>query len=224
MAPPGVDGRYVPSLVAAPQDHAVPSSPVPDRNTHRRAVVHLLVPADLSDRLYHQLRDWFADDPQVMVAVERRRGDDRRRGDLGGPDGFERRSRDRRHLIAESTAAIEGLELPWLARRHAPRLRLVLSPVPVHPDGWDRSARDFVARARAGEPAALDELRLHHYARVRTAVERAVGGRRAADTTDEVFRVAFDRLMMPSAQSPAGFTQWLGAVTAEVTHHHGRTR
>lgn len=195
----------------------------PARKIHRRAVVYLLVPADLSDRLYHQLRDWFADDEQIMVAVERRCGD-RRQGDVGGPDGRERRTADRRSVAAESTAATEGLELPRAARRHAHRLRLVLSPVPVHPDGWDREAREFLTRARCGEAAALDELRLHHYPQVRSAVERAVGGRRAAGATDEVFDVAFDRLMAPSAQSPAGFTQWLGAVTSEVTRGRWHVR
>lgn len=202
----------------------MPTASTAVRKLHRRAVVHLLVPADLPDRVYHQLRDWFADDAQIMVAVERRAGGDRRQGDVGGPAGFERRAGDRRAIPTESTAATECLELPRSARRHAGRLRLVLSPVPVHPDGWDREAREFVARARAGEASALDELRLHHYPQVRSAVERAVGGRRAAGATDEVFRVAFDRLMAPSAQSPAGFTQWLGAVTTEVTRGQWHVR
>jgi hypothetical protein len=179
--------------------------------------VHLVVPADLPDRVYHQLRDWFADDPQVMVAVERRAGTDRRRAITEWTEGIERRVAERRAVLPESTAAMEGLELPWAAQRHADRLRLVLSPVPVHPEGWDDEARGFVARARAGETSALDELRLHHYPQVRSAVERAVGRRRAAATTDEVFSVAFDRLLGPSTQPPSGFTQWLGAVTTDVT-------
>ncbi len=187
---------------------------------YRRAVVHCLIPADLGDRFYRPLRDWFDGDSQITVSVERRAGADRRQAGGTMPVGEERRTgEDRRDAqrYRESTAALEGLDLPWAARRHATDLRLVLSPVPVHPAGWDAEARDLVARARAGERGALDVLWLHHYDRVRHHVERAVGERRAGASTDEVFRVAFDRLLTEGTDVPDGFTQWLASVATEVT-------
>lgn len=187
---------------------------------YRRAVVHCLIPVELADRLYRPLRDWFEGDAQITVSVERRAGADRRQAPGAAPAAGERRSGgDRRDAerYHESTAALEGLDLPWAARRHAGDLKLVLSPVPVHPAGWDAEARDLVARARAGERGALDVLWLHHYDRVRHHVERAVGERRASASTDEVFRVAFDRLMTDGTEVPAGFTQWLASVATEVT-------
>jgi len=187
---------------------------------YRRAVVHCLIPAELGDRLYRPLRDWFEGDSQITVSVDRRAGADRRRGAGAAPDGAERRSGESRRdaeRYRESTGAIEGLDLPWAARRHAGDLKLILSPVPVHPAGWDAEAREIVARARAGERAALDVLWLHHYDRVRHQVERAVGERRAGASTDEVFRVAFDRLLEPGTTVPTGFSKWLAAVATEVT-------
>lgn len=186
---------------------------------YRRAVVHCLIPTELADRLYRPLRDWFAEDTQITVSVERRAGTDRRQASAGAPDGVERRSGEDRRAVERyhvSNAALEGLDLPWSARRHADQLQLILSPVPVHPAGWDAEARELVARARAGERGALDVLWLHHYDRVRHQVERAVGERRAAASTDEVFRVAFERLMADGA-APAGFTKWLASVATEVT-------
>jgi len=193
---------------------------------YRRAVVYCLVPVDLADRHYHHLRDWFEDDSQITVAVERRAGRDRRQGDLGAPNGSERRSgADRRgERSRESTAAIEGLDLPWSVQRHAEQLRLVLSPVPVHPEGWDREAQEYITRARAGEVEMLEELYLHHYDRVRHQVERSVGERHSGAATEEVFQVALDRVMDPVTQTPTGFSRWLSALATDMTRGNWHVR
>jgi hypothetical protein len=60
-------------------------------------VIYCVIPQALADELYDKLTEYYKDDPNVKVIVDRREGPDRRRaaGDTG-PD--ERRQiRDRRH-------------------------------------------------------------------------------------------------------------------------------
>ncbi len=184
---------------------------------YRRAVVHLVVPSHLADKHYHGLREWFADDLEIAVVVEQRAGSDRRRGGDGPVDRERRSGADRREARNESTAEQEGLDLPWSARRHAHELRLILSPVPVHPSGWDQEAEDCIGRARSGEQNALDALYLHHYDRIRHQVEYAVGERHAAAMTEEVFRLAFERLLDPATDTGGHFGHWLGRLATEMT-------
>jgi hypothetical protein len=56
-------------------------------------VIYCVVPAALADELYDKLVAYYADDPNVTVIVDRRKGERRARGDNGGG---KRQLRDRR--------------------------------------------------------------------------------------------------------------------------------
>lgn len=56
-------------------------------------MIYCVVPAALADELYERLAAYYADDPNVTVIVDRRKGERRARGDAGG--GM-RQQRDRR--------------------------------------------------------------------------------------------------------------------------------
>ncbi|MGB2711782.1 MAG: hypothetical protein WBC33_09715 [Conexibacter sp.] len=55
-------------------------------------MIYSVVPASLADELYERLVDYYADDPDVTVIVDRRKGE-RRSGNGGGGN---RQLRDRR--------------------------------------------------------------------------------------------------------------------------------
>jgi len=56
-------------------------------------VIYCVVPQELAHELFDKLVDYYADDPNAQVIVDRRRGERRRCGPSGGGD---RRTRDRR--------------------------------------------------------------------------------------------------------------------------------
>jgi hypothetical protein len=56
-------------------------------------VIYCVVPQELADELYDKLVAYYADDPNVEVIVDRRKGERRERGSTGGG---ERAVRDRR--------------------------------------------------------------------------------------------------------------------------------
>jgi hypothetical protein len=57
-------------------------------------LIYCVVPAALADELYDKLVAYYADDPNVTVIVDRRKGERRTRG--GGDGGGKRQLRDRR--------------------------------------------------------------------------------------------------------------------------------
>ena len=57
-------------------------------------MIYCVVPEELAPELYDKLADYYADDPNVEVIIDRRRGE-RRTGD-GGPESDQRILRDRR--------------------------------------------------------------------------------------------------------------------------------
>jgi hypothetical protein len=56
-------------------------------------VIYCVVPQELADELYDKLVAYYADDPNVEVIVDRRKGERRERGATGGGG---RQVRDRR--------------------------------------------------------------------------------------------------------------------------------
>ncbi len=56
-------------------------------------MIYCVVPAALADELYDRLTAYYADDPNVSVIVDRRKGERRTRGESGGG---KRQVRDRR--------------------------------------------------------------------------------------------------------------------------------
>jgi hypothetical protein len=57
-------------------------------------MIYCVVPAALADELFDKLTAYYADDPNVTVIVDRRKGERRARG--GGDLGGKRKLRDRR--------------------------------------------------------------------------------------------------------------------------------
>lgn len=68
-------------------------------------MIYCVVPEPLADELFDKLTDYYADDPNVTVIVDRRRSSRRQRSSTGGG---QRSVRDRRR------ARVPG-ELPELA-------------------------------------------------------------------------------------------------------------
>lgn len=56
-------------------------------------MIYCVVPEPLADELFDKLNDYYADDPNVTVIVDRRRASRRERGSSGGGN---RQRRDRR--------------------------------------------------------------------------------------------------------------------------------
>jgi hypothetical protein len=57
-------------------------------------MIYSVVPEELADELYDRLVDYYKDDPNVKVIIDRRKGDRRRSGQ--GDGGEQREVRDRR--------------------------------------------------------------------------------------------------------------------------------
>jgi len=66
-------------------------------------VIYCVVPVELADELYDKLVSYYAENPDVTVIVDRRRGPDRRRE--AGQDGHDERrvTRDRRRARVTGT-------------------------------------------------------------------------------------------------------------------------
>ena len=70
-------------------------------------MIYCVVPQALADELYDKLVDYYKDDPNVKVIVDRRQGTDRRRGQ-DAPEGEKREVRDRRRSPLTGTAPSEA--------------------------------------------------------------------------------------------------------------------
>jgi hypothetical protein len=64
-------------------------------------MIYCVIPAELEGELYDRLTEYYKDNPNVTVIVDRRTGPDRRRGKSGG--GGKRETRDRRRPRAPGT-------------------------------------------------------------------------------------------------------------------------
>ena len=63
-------------------------------------MIYCVIPPELEDELYDKLTEYYKDNPNVTVMVDRRSGPDRRRGKASG--GM-RQTRDRRRPRAPGT-------------------------------------------------------------------------------------------------------------------------
>ena len=59
-------------------------------------MIYCVVPEELADELYEKLRDYYADDPNVKVIIDRRKGERRTGGSEDGAAARQRTIRDRR--------------------------------------------------------------------------------------------------------------------------------
>lgn len=65
-------------------------------------MIYCVVPQALAGELYDKLVEFYKDDPDVKVIIDRREGPDRRRGEQSGPDD-RRQIRDRRQRRVTGT-------------------------------------------------------------------------------------------------------------------------
>ena len=63
-------------------------------------MIYCVVPPELADELFDKLVEYYKDNPNVTVIVDRREGDDRRNG---GGGGGKREVRDRRRARIPGT-------------------------------------------------------------------------------------------------------------------------
>lgn len=70
-------------------------------------MIYCVVPHALSDELYDKLVDYYKNDPNVKVIIDRRAGRDRRKG-TDPPEGEQRELRDRRRSPLTGTAPAEA--------------------------------------------------------------------------------------------------------------------
>lgn len=69
-------------------------------------MIYCVVPQALADDLYEKLVDYYKDDSNVKVIIDRRAGNDRRSG-TDAPEGEKREVRDRRRQPLTGTAPAE---------------------------------------------------------------------------------------------------------------------
>lgn len=101
------------------------------KNGEKKAGMLCLIPPELAPKLRELLERHFADDPNIMVIVERRTGErrsgkERRKKDTGAPKGGEDRRKIRNadgRRVGERRAALvpatDPPELPRKAKRYA---------------------------------------------------------------------------------------------------------
>jgi hypothetical protein len=59
-------------------------------------MIYCVIPRELADELYDKMVEYYKDNPNVEVIIERREGPDRRRGKPAGEFAEKRVTRDRR--------------------------------------------------------------------------------------------------------------------------------
>ena len=63
--------------------------------SYNQSVIYCVIPPELKDELFDKMVEYYKDNPNVTVIVDRREGSDRRRG-KAAPEGEKRETRDRR--------------------------------------------------------------------------------------------------------------------------------
>ena len=65
-------------------------------------MIYCVIPPELEDELYEKMVEYYKDNPNVTVIIDRRSGPDRRQG-KSAPEGEQRTTRDRRRGRAAGT-------------------------------------------------------------------------------------------------------------------------
>jgi hypothetical protein len=66
-------------------------------------MIYCVIPRELADELYDKMVDYYKDNPNVTVIVDRREGSDRRSGEDTAEQKDRRRVRDRRRARIPGT-------------------------------------------------------------------------------------------------------------------------
>ena len=64
-------------------------------------MIYCVIPEELADELFDKLTTYYADDPNVTVIVDRRKGERRERGQSGPAGARQLRDRRRRTIPGE---------------------------------------------------------------------------------------------------------------------------
>ena len=79
-----------------------PASSAARTPPYNQSVIYCVIPPELEDELFDKMVEYYKDNPNVTVIVDRREGSDRRHGkDAGG--SFKRTIRDRRRARIPGT-------------------------------------------------------------------------------------------------------------------------
>lgn len=189
----------------------------------RRTVYYIVIPGRLARKLHDRLRGHFAGDESVAIVVETRRTDRRRRerrADEGEPPEGEDRRRIRNvrgRRIAERRAPVVRVDppaLPAFARRYADDILVLERVRPAAQHERDVETARLVARAQAGDAAAMPELYLQHFDAVYSYLRVALRDEHEAeDATQEVFLKALQALPRYELRSGVPFRAWLFRIT-----------
>src|SRR5262249_23872042 len=94
---------------SSPTSPASSATPGP---SYTEPVIYCVVPPELEEEMYEKLREYYRDNPQVEVILDRRTGPDRRTaGDAGG-HAERRETRDRRRARIPGTFASTDVAEP----------------------------------------------------------------------------------------------------------------
>jgi hypothetical protein len=66
-------------------------------------MIYCVIPRELADELYEKMVEYYLDNPNVTVIVDRREGNDRRAGKDAGEHAEQREIRDRRRARIPGT-------------------------------------------------------------------------------------------------------------------------
>ena len=66
-------------------------------------MIYCVIPPELADQLFDKMVDYYKDNPNVTVIIDRREGKDRRRGKPAGEFQEKRTIRERRRARAPGT-------------------------------------------------------------------------------------------------------------------------
>ena len=66
-------------------------------------MIYCVIPPELADDLYDKMVEYYKDNPNVTVIVDRRKGEDRRRGKQAGEFRNQRETRERRRARIPGT-------------------------------------------------------------------------------------------------------------------------
>jgi hypothetical protein len=80
----------------------LPASSTSDAPTYNQRVIYCVIPPELKDELFDKMVEYYKDNPNVTVIVDRREGPDRRQG-KAAPEGEKREIRDRRRARIPGT-------------------------------------------------------------------------------------------------------------------------
>jgi hypothetical protein len=69
---------------------------------YNQSVIYCVIPPELEDELFDKMVEYYKDNPNVTVIIDRRSGPDRRQG-KAAPEGEKRETRDRRRSRAPGT-------------------------------------------------------------------------------------------------------------------------